>query len=416
MLLCLPSGGHSGARFLPLRQCPPSVFGEMTDYQVLVIGPRRGLIEVLRTRAIPFSVWQEKHYFVATAPQKSVTAPLWNSPEKIREQIRTSFPKEQFTHVIAGTEAGVLPASIARRQLGARLSSTVTGNRCHDKLLMKEYLSGFGIPMTRYMADRADLVPAEVFAALGNPVVRKYRKSSGGKGLQLIQRPEDFAPGTHGLSILERYVDSTEASIESFIDDGRIRFTNITSYEVKGHTNFVPACFGSESERTLRSLNDRVIQALNIGWGMTHLEVYMTSRGPLFGEIALRPPGGYIMNALQHAWDFNPWEAFLAMELGEKFEFPKEPIKFAAAEVLHPGAGRVTAVHGKSTVLAEQGVREFRIKVKPGDVIDVRSGFGQDAGYVLHVSHSAEERQKLHDLINTELLIEVCESLPASDH
>ncbi len=387
----------------------------MTDYQVLVIGPRRGLIEVLRARAIPFSVWQEKNYFVATAPQKSVTAPLWNSPEKIREQIRTSFPREQFTHVIAGTEAAVLPAAIARRQLGARLSSTVTGNRCRDKLLMKEYLSGFGIPMTRYMADRADLDPVEVFAALGSPVVRKYRKSSGGKGLQLIRRPEDFAPGTHGLSILERFVDAPEASIESFIDDGQIRFTNITRYEVKGHTNFVPAFFDAECERTLRTLNERVIQALHIGWGMTHLEVYLTAKGPLFGEIALRPPGGYIMNALQHAWDFNPWEAFLAMELGEKFEFPTKPINYAAAEVLHPGAGRVTAVHGKSTVLAEQGVREFRIKVKPGDVIDTRSGLGQDAGYVLHASASAQERQRLHDLITAELVIEVSGSLPASD-
>ena len=122
------------------------------------------------------------------------------------------------------------------------------------------------------------------------------------------------------------------------------------------------------------------------------------------------------MNALQHAWDFNPWEAFLAMELGEEFEFPTAPISYAAAEVLHPGAGRVTAVHGKSTVLAEQGVREFRIKVKPGDVIDARSGLGQDAGYVLHASASAQERQRLHDLILKELVIEVCGSLPASDH
>ncbi|MES3008024.1 MAG: ATP-grasp domain-containing protein [Pseudomonadota bacterium] len=379
----------------------------MTNYQVLVIGPRRGLIDVLRTRAIPFSVWQEKNLFVSEPPQKSVTAPLWNSPEKIRQQIRSSFPGEHFTHVIAGTEAAVLPAAIARRQLRARLSSTITGNRCRDKLLMKEYLSGFGIPMTRYMADHVDLNPQEVFALLGAPVVRKYRKSSGGKGLQLINSAEDFAPGTHGLSILERFIDAPEASIESFIDHGRIRFTNVTHYEIKGHTNFVPAFFDSECERTLLSLNERVIQALNIGWGMTHLEVYMTKNGPLFGEIAIRPPGGYIMNALQHAWDFNPWEAFVAMELGEPFEFPAQPACYAAAEVLHPGAGQVTAVHGKSRVLAEQGVKEFRIKVKRGDVIDARSGLGQDAGYVLHASASAQERQRLHELILRELVIEV---------
>ena len=384
----------------------------MTQYRVLVIGPRRGLVDVLRQRGIAFSVWQAKALFSVAGTQMSLVAPLWHSPEKIREQIRTSFPDQQFTHVVAGTEAGVVVASVARRQLGARLSSTITGARCRDKLLMKQHLAGFGIPMTRYIADTADLDPQAVFAALGSPVVRKFRKSSGGKGLQLLGSPEQFVPGRNGSAILERFVDAPEASVESFIDRGRIRFTNITSYQCKGHSNFVPACFEPALEQTLLSLNERVVGALGIGWGMTHLEVYLTPKGPLFGEIALRPPGGYIMNALQHAWEFNPWEAFLAMELGEDFTFPARPVRYAAAEVLHPGAGAVAAVHGKSRVLDEEGVREFRIKVKAGDVIDPRTGLGQDAGYVVHASDTPQDRLALHERIAHALSIELA-SAPA---
>jgi len=379
----------------------------MTDYRVLVIGPRRGLIDVLRQRGILFSVWQEKAFFVVPGSQGSVVAPLWHSPERIREQIRSSFPDQQFTHVIAGTEAGVVVASVARRQLRARLSSTITGARCRDKLLMKQHLAGFGIPMTRFMADTPDLDPHEVFAALGTPVVRKFRKSSGGKGLQFLYSPEQYVPGRQGSSILERFVDAPEASIESFIDRGRIRFTNITQYHHKGHCNFVPAAFDPALERTLLALNERAIGALGIGWGMTHLEVYLTPRGPLFGEIALRPPGGYIMNALQHAWDFNPWEAFLAMELGEDFQFPERVQRYAAAEVLHPGAGVVVAVHGKNRVLDEEGVKEFRVKVKCADVIDTRTGLGQDAGYVVHTSATPQERMMLHERIARTLTIEL---------
>src|SRR5690606_27798138 len=92
----------------------------MTDYQVLVIGPRRGLIEALRARAIPFSVWQEKARYKVAPPHKSITAPFWSSIARNREQIRLSFPGQRFTHVIAGTEAGVMAASVARRLLGAR--------------------------------------------------------------------------------------------------------------------------------------------------------------------------------------------------------------------------------------------------------------------------------------------------------
>ena len=113
------------------------------------------------------------------------------------------------------------------------------------------------------------------------------------------------------------------------------------------------------------------------------------------------------MNALQQAWGFNPWEAFLAMELGEDFSFPEQVSHYAAAEVLHPGAGAVVAVHGKSRVLDEEGVREFRIKVKAGDVIDPRTGLGQDAGYVVHASATAQERDALHERIARALTIEL---------
>ena len=140
---------------------------------------------------------------------------------------------------------------------------------------------------------------------------------------------------------------------------------------------------------------------------MTHLEVYLTERGPLFGEIALRPPGGYIMNAITHAWDFNPWAAFLAMELGEPFAFPARPVGYAASEVLHPGAGRVRSIRGKTQVLDEQGIREFRLKLKQGDTVAPRAALGQDTGYIVHVSATPAQRLALHQRIGQQLVIDL---------
>lgn len=386
----------------------------MKDYRVLVIGPRRGLIEALRERRIPFSVWQTRHLFNVPAGQLSVVAPFWNSDQKNSDQIRKSFPGQYFTHVIAGTESSVLPAAVARRQVGARFSSTDTGTRCRDKLHMKQHLAEFGIPLTRFLADSPSLEPSKVFAELGTPVVRKFRKSSGGKGMTLLACQQDYMPGSRGACILERYIDAPEASVESFIDKGDIRFTNITAYHRKGHSNFVPAVLDKALNNALLALNERVISALGIAWGMTHLEVYLTANGPLFGEIALRPPGGYIMNAITHAWGFNPWSAFLAMELGETFSFPEQFSQFAASEVLHPGAGIVSAIRGKSRVFDEQGIREFSLKVKVGDRLPARTGLGQDTGHIVHSSASPEERLALHELIERELIIELS-ALDASD-
>jgi biotin carboxylase len=379
----------------------------LNDYRVLLIGPRRDLVEVLRQRRIPFSIWQDKQASRWPDAEQLVTAPLWKSTARIRQTVRQEFAGSRFTHVIAGTEAAIYPAALARRLLGARRSETTTALRCRDKLAMKQYLCDFGVPMTKFLAESDATDAAAVFAALGCPVVKKSRKASGGKTLQIIHRENDLLLQHGNRNILEKFISAPEASIESFINNGQVRFTNITGYHEKGHVNFVPAAFDAALSAAIQSLNRRVIEALKIRWGISHLEVYLTEQGLLFGEIALRPPGGYIMNALRHAWGFDPWAAFIAMELDKPFDFPDSPLAYAAVEVFHPGAGRVSAVSGEALLREHPATREFNLKVSPGDHIRPRLGVGQDTGHLLYISDSPAARLELHHAFRKQFAIEI---------
>src|SRR5690606_9270992 len=117
-----------------------------------------------------------------------------------------------------------MAAAVARRLLGARPSSIRTSSRCRDKLLMKQHLSRSGVTMTQYMADSSALTAEEAFAALGSPLVRKWRSSSGGRGIHYIHNAQEFRVGSCRC-LLERYIEAPEASIESFIHKGSIRFS-----------------------------------------------------------------------------------------------------------------------------------------------------------------------------------------------
>ena len=379
----------------------------MSHYRVLVIGPRRGIIEALRRRGIPFAVWREKATFSIADAGQLVTAPLWNSTDKLRQIIGASFGATPCTHVIAGTEAAVYPAAVARRVLGARRSATTTALRCRDKLAMKEYLSGFDIPMTDFMAETSARSAAEAFARLGTPLVRKRRKSSGGRGLELVHREQDLVLRKGGRNILERFVSAPEASIESFVNDNQVHFVNTTRYLEKGHVNFVPSAFDAALLESLLALNRRVIEALKINWGITHLEVYLTAHGTLFGEIALRPPGGYIMNAMQYAYAFNPWDALLAMELGEHFDFPDGVTAYSCVEIFHPGAGQVAAVRGDDLLRQHPATREFRLRIQPGDSIGKRESAGQDIGHLLYTSATPDARLELYNSFRRQFAIEM---------
>jgi hypothetical protein len=264
--------------------------------------------------------------------------------------------------------------------------------------------------MTPFLAESRQLTPSEVFDRLGSPAVRKIRKSSGGRGFEIILAPEDLCLHARGRHILEAYVNAPEASVESFVQDHQIRFSNITYYAEKGHVNYVPGVLTPALTEAVLALNRRVIQALKITWGMTHLEVYLTEKGPLFGEIALRAPGGYIMNALTYAYGFNPWAALVATELGEAFEFPGRLLKYTAVDVFHPGHGTVARVQGEAFVRQHGSTCEFRIKVKSGDFIDPRDSVGQDTGYLIHASDSPEARDRLQTLFRQRFAFEMEES------
>jgi len=255
--------------------------------------------------------------------------------------------------------------------------------RCHDKLAMKRHLSERGIPMTHFVDGNVDISPGALVERLGLPVVVKPRRSSGGRDIEWVDCVEALAGIDRRGRLLERYVDAPEVSVESFIAGGDVRFANVTEYAEKSHVNVVPAGLDNAMRDAVLDLNRRVIGALNIHWGMTHLEVYLAPGGLLFGEIALRPPGGYIMELLELAYGFNPWRAFVAMELDRPFEFRTEVRAHTAAVVLHPGAGTVTAVHGLDEVAAHRAVVKAGVRVRPGDTVPERKGIGTDVGHVI---------------------------------
>lgn len=242
----------------------------MNSYRVLVIGPRRAIIDVLSARQIPFAIWQERAAYPIAEALSVVTAPLFNTTKKLKQSISANFANQQFTHVIAGSEAAVYPAAVARRMLGARLSTTTTALRCRDKLAMKQYLCEYGIPMTRFLAESEVSSAAEAFAELGSPLVRKLRKSSGGRGFELINNPEELVLQANGRNILEKYVAAPEASIESFVNRGKIQFVNTTRYLEKGHVNLVPSALDARLEASMLQLNREVITALKID-GRAHV-------------------------------------------------------------------------------------------------------------------------------------------------
>jgi biotin carboxylase len=335
---------------------------------------------------IPFAVWHDRplkkaRCEIALAPFEESEA----GAQKLREVLAG---KGHFTHVIAGVERAVVAASYARQALGARPTDHDVMRRCHDKLLMKAHLAAARVPMTPYV-DGNRVSAEEALVRFGSPLLVKERTNSGGRGIKLVATAAAAKTTVTRDRILERFIEAEEVSVESFVSGGRIVFENITEYITKKHANLVPAELSPERTEACLALHRRVIAGLGIERGMTHCEMYLAPEGPLFGEIAVRPPGGYIMELLSLAYDIDAWEVVVKAEVGCELALPKTPRCAAGAWILHPGAGRVVAIRGREEIEASQKILRCKMKIEPGQTVKLRNGTGDDVGYVLVRGESA---------------------------
>ena len=76
--------------------------------------------------------------------------------------------------------------------------------------------------------------------------------------------------------------------------------------------------------------------------------------------------------------------------------FPPAWPAYVGAQVLHPGSGQVLAIRGEEQVRAHAAMREFRLKVKVGDVIEPRESVGEDVGHLLYGCESPAERDEVY--------------------
>ena len=356
----------------------------MSPY-ILIIGYRQQLAKAIYKLGIPYSIVVEKPLKAMPRGVDDIVITPFSEidPERGVEGLNLKYTP---THVIAGTEGAVFPAAALRRIYSARRSPKTLLIRCTNKTAMKTYLSKHEIPMAGFIVHRKGLSAEEIVKQLGLPVVAKDRENSGGRGMYIARTVEELRPLIRPKRLYEQFLKAAEGSIESFVENGEIIFSSITDYQTTKFVNIVPAAYQSEEIEGIRALNLKVIKALNIKWGLTHLEYYRTSSGELFGEVALRPPGGYIMELIKGAYDFDPWEVFVKLELGLPLEkLPSIASRVCGAVLIHPGEGIVKSI-SKPDKIDYPTLSKASIRVKKGDLIKPRYGVSEEVGHCIFSS------------------------------
>lgn len=322
--------------------------------------------------------------------------------------------------ILAPTEKSVVPAAWISEIIKPNYYTTIqTALYCTHKPTMKRIAQKNAIPCSDFLENEMGnnkISKKELIEKLGLPMALKTCTGSGSRGAYIAKTEEEVPKFLKKNYMAESFVEGIECSIEAVVQNGKVLFQNITEYTEPKFANLVPATFASEIQNKIFDFNKKIIIALGAKNGITHTEVFIQNLDTndadkinlVFGEMALRPPGGYIMELLKLSYQKDFWQIWLDCFLGNKSNLEDIRTHFhSGLRMFHPPAGTLKSIKGKEFVKSIKELEEFTLSVKKGSLIQQREGTGQSVGHIVIKGKESEQIKSLLEEVKQKLIFEM---------
>jgi len=264
-------------------------------------------------------------------------------------------------------------AAIAREGLGLPGLSVRSARLCRDKPAMKDALRAAGLPCAESGAV-ASLGELETFAErVGYPLIVKPRAGLGSLSTHRVENRSELERAAKALRVnrgesvaVEEFVEGHEGFWDTLSVDGSPRLEFVSHYYPPvlaalsdrrvspqiAATNRVELPSYSE----LRETGRRVLRALDIGTGATHMEWFFGERGLKISEIGARPPGERIWDLYCVGNDLDLYDAWAAaIATGRVEQRPSRRFATGSVQVRPEREGVVDRVDGVERIARRCG-------------------------------------------------------------
>ncbi|MER5770841.1 ATP-grasp domain-containing protein [Streptomyces sp. NPDC001985] len=349
-------------------------------------------------------------------------------PTQVLRAVLELDRRQPVGHVVAAVEFSQATGGYVRSVLGLPGTGFETALAFSHKYVMKRRLADAGLPVTRF-AQAAGV--AEVPGAAertGWPCVVKPTFGGGCMNVKVFRSPEEFgafasSPAADGLRAarfplaVERFVEMEgEYHCDAVVHEGAVVFAAPSRYFAPslGQLDNVSGSYclpaAHPDHDPVLKLNSRVLQALGLRSGVTHLELFKTSEGLLVGEVACRPAGAGIVDAVRLQYGVDLHEAFLATSLGRAPEVTQRrrpDIVVNANLPIRPG--RITRLVTGGELAALPGTVEVRMLKAVGDTVSTDLTAASATGRVFYTAGDEAEVLARHRLLSDAFYLETSE-------
>ena len=308
-------------------------------------------------------------------------------------------------------------------KLGIKGIGADIAERFTDKYLMRKISKdkGFFTPdFTKCMS----YDEAKAFTDSHSKSIIKPVNSQASRGIYVILCGEEFKDRfdkamsySHDKKavIVEEYIDGKEFTVDGLKIEGRYDVLAISEKKhYKHNENVASELFFSNINSeydyaVLRKINQELVFAMELPFGMTHAEYKYCDGKFYLIEIAARGGGTKISSDIVPLMSgINSNEILLRYLSGENidYEVKCDFNKYAILKFFNFKRGKVKKILGYNEIRNWDNVLDIKIKVKEGDVINNPEDDSERSGYYIATAASKAELEILSDKIENTIRID----------
>ncbi|HUS28412.1 MAG TPA: ATP-grasp domain-containing protein [Kofleriaceae bacterium] len=288
----------------------------------------------------------------------------------------------EVDRVLANWEIMVLTAARLRERFGVPGMTVNQVRGFRDKQLMKERVAAAGLRVPKSVRVATATEAREGAARIGYPLVLKPISGAGSADTYAVGSAQELettlARMQHvGEASLEEFIDGEEFTYDTVCIGGKPAFANVAQYLPKPliarSTEWISPVIVTVRDLAQPALaggielGDRVLGALGMGDGFTHMEWFRKPSGEVvFGEIGCRPGGAHLVDQMNYTCDIDLFREWARAVCWNTFEAPTRR-KYNAAIIFKraKGQGRISRITGLDEFMRQYGEHVVESKLLP---------------------------------------------------
>lgn len=329
------------------------------------------------------------------------------------------------------TDMPVRTVAAVGEALGIPAISVENSFRVTDKIMMRETLEKYGIPIPYFFRAKTedDFIKAvHKIRNLGYRCIVKPADNSGSRGVNLLNRYDEETleaayryskeNSRSGEVIVEEYMEGPEVCVETLSVDGVCYPIQITDKLTTGEPYFVEMGHSQPSQLSFEVQEDikKVAVAANLALGNYNgsscTEIKVTKDGAKIVELGARLAGDFMTTDLVPlSTGVNMVECIIKIALGEKPDYKHKHESSSAIRFFNPPEGIIEDISGIEDAKKIPGVIRIGTDCNIGDkIVKIQSSLDR-VGYVIAQANTPHEAVNICEKAMGKIIVKVREEI-----